>query len=58
MSKQIPKSYLSVEQFLSLAIRFEVESAEYYHLMQKSADVLSDGMDWWMYTSTIFIASR
>jgi len=37
VSKQIPKSYLSVEQFLSLAIRFEVESAEYYHLMQKSA---------------------
>ena len=37
MAKQIPKSYLSVEQFLSLAIRFEVESAEYYHRMQQDA---------------------
>jgi rubrerythrin len=39
MSARIPKSYLSVEQFLELAIQFEVESAEYYRQMQKgSAD--------------------
>ena len=36
MSARIPKSYLSVEQLLELAIRFEVESAEFYRLMQKS----------------------
>jgi rubrerythrin len=37
MSTQIPKSYLSVQQFLELAIHFEVDSAEYYRLMQKSS---------------------
>jgi rubrerythrin len=36
MSEQIPKSYLNMKQFLSLAIRFEVESAEYYQRMRKS----------------------